>query len=133
MKTLTTLLLFVTIFVLWEKKATRFVMASRVLAAQQSPDPTGPYELGRRIFVSRCAKCHDEDAAKKLPDGTSLVQRLAESKDPDALAGTRLKRMSEGDREAVRAYLNELIRRYRSSKPSNGQSKSPADKLTHQR
>ena len=131
MKGLTILLLFVTIFVSSEKKVTRFVMASHVLAAQQSPDATRPYELGRRIFVSRCAKCHDEDAAKKLADGTSLVQRLAESKDPDSLAGTRLKRMSEGDREAVRAYLNELIRRYRSSKPSNSQSKSPAAKLAH--
>jgi hypothetical protein len=45
------------------------------------------------------------------------------------LADTRLKRMSEGDRQAVHTYLNELIRRYRSTKPSNIQSDSPADKL----
>ena len=125
MKGLTTFLLFVMIFVSLEKKVTRFVVTSHVLAAQQSQDATGPYESGRRIFVSRCAKCHDEDAARKLPDGTTLVQRLAESKDPDALAATRLKRMSEGDRQAVHAYLNELIRRYRSSKPSHSQSNSP--------
>ena len=130
MKGLTTLFLFVAIFVSSEKGATRFAMASLGPVAQQSQDAARPYELGRRIFVSRCATCHDEDAAKKLPDGTSLVQRLAESKDPDALADTRLKRMSQGDRQAVHTYLNELIRRYRSSKPSNSQSNSPADKLT---
>jgi mono/diheme cytochrome c family protein len=129
MKGLTALFLFVAIFVPSEKEATRSAMAWLGPAAQQSQNAPGPYESGKRIFVSRCAKCHDEDAAKKLPDGTSLVQRLAESKDPDALADTRLKRMSEGDRQAVHTYLNELIRRYRSTKPSNIQSDSPADKL----
>ncbi len=125
MKRLTTLLLLlVTILVLSEKKVTRFVMASHLPAAQQSPDATSQYESGRRIFVSRCAKCHDQDAVKKLPDGTSLIQRLAESKDPDTLAGTRLKSMSEGDRQAVHTYLNELIRRFRSSKPNKSEPKS---------
>ena len=130
MKGLTTLFLFVAIVLSSGIKATRSAMASLGPAAQQWQNAAGPDESGRRIFVSRCAKCHDEDAAKKLPDGTSLVQRLAESKDPDALAATRLKRMSEGGRQAVRAYLNELIRRYRSSEP-NSQPNSPADELTH--
>jgi mono/diheme cytochrome c family protein len=116
MKGLTTLFLFVTILVLFETNTTRFVNTAHGVAAQQPPDTTGPYELGRRIFVSRCAKCHDEDASKKLPDGTTLVERLAESKDPDALADTRLKQMSEGDRQAVHRYLNELVKRYRSPK-----------------
>jgi mono/diheme cytochrome c family protein len=130
MKGLASFLLFVAVVVSSEKEAARLAMASLGPAAQQSQEATGPYATGRRIFVTRCAKCHDEDAAKKLPDGTSLVQRLAESKDPDALAATRLKRMSEGDRRAVHAYLNELIRRYRSSKP-NSQPNSPVDELTH--
>ena len=129
MKGLTTLFLFVAIFVSSGKEAAWLAMALLGPAAQQSQDATGPYESGRRIFVSRCAKCHDEDAAKKLPDGTSLVQRLAESKDPDALAATRLRRMSEEDRQAVHTYLNELIKRYRSSKPNNSQSNSLAETL----
>jgi mono/diheme cytochrome c family protein len=116
MKGLTTLFLFVTMLVSLETNSTRFVNTGHGVAAQQPPETTGANELGRRIFVSRCAKCHDEDAAKKLPDGTSLVQRLAESKDPDALANTRLKQMSEEDRQAVHRYLNELVKRYRSRK-----------------
>src|SRR5260370_3503161 len=103
MEGLIILVLFVTIFVSSEKKATRFVMASLELAAQQSPDAVDQYEQGRKTFVSRCAKCHDEDAAKKLPDGTNLVQRLAESKDPEALAGTRRKRRRERNHQAVSA------------------------------
>ena len=114
MKGLKTLLLLVTIFALGETKATPLAPAS------QQPHATASYEQGRKIFADNCAKCHDEDAAKKLPDGTTLVQRLAEAKDPEALAGTRLKKMNEEDRQAVLAYLDVLIKRYRSAKPNRG-------------
>ena len=30
-------------------------------------------EQGRKVFVSHCGKCHDEDAKKKLSDGTTLI------------------------------------------------------------
>ena len=119
MKGFSTLLLLVAMIVAWDTRATPPARASRA-ASQQSHDATASYERGKRIFGGNCAKCHDEDAAKKLPDGTSLVQRLAVSKDPDALAGTRLKKMSAEDREAVLAYLNVLIQRYQSAKPNKG-------------
>ena len=118
MKDLKTLLLFVTIFALWETRATPLAPASDAPASQQPRDASGSYEQGRKIFADNCAKCHDEDAAKKLPDGTTLVQRLAEAKDPDVLAGTRLKKMSAEDRQALLAYLDILIKRYRSAKPN---------------
>ena len=120
MKGLRTLLLFVAIFALGETKATPLAPASYAPTSQQPPDATASYEQGRKIFASNCAKCHDEDAAKKLPDGTTLIQRLAEAKDPEALAGTRLKKMNEEDRRAVLAYLDVLINRYRSAKPNKG-------------
>jgi mono/diheme cytochrome c family protein len=69
-------------------------------AQQRSPDMK---EAGHKIFVERCAKCHDENAAKLLPDGTSLVLRLARSKDPLELLATRLK--NEEERRAVMLYL----------------------------
>ena len=123
MKSLTICLLLVAIFVVARANGTRFALKSHPPTSQRSAGTTDLYEQGRRVFGNRCGKCHDEDAAKKLPDGTTLVQRLAESKDPEALAGTRLKRMNEEDRQAVREYLNELIRRYGSSNPSNSQPK----------
>lgn len=85
-------------------------------APPQNPTHISAYEKGRNIFLSRCAKCHDEDASKKLPDGTTLVQRLAASKDAEALLGTRLKDAQE--RDAVMLYINKITGRCRSSEGS---------------
>lgn len=68
---------------------------------------------GKAIFVERCAKCHDEDAAKKLPDGTTLLERLARSKDPEARIGTRIKDAQE--RRQVYKYIQSVMARMRSA------------------
>lgn len=90
-------------------------------AGQQQQSATAPVnndaslrEQGRKVFVSHCGKCHDEDANKKLPDGTTLLSRLAASKDPQALLATRLKSMSEADRRGVSLYMDGLLARRRS-------------------
>ena len=67
---------------------------------------------GKNVFVSRCAQCHDEDGNKKLPDGTTLLQRLGKSQDPEARLQTRLKDPQE--RHAVMVYLDDFITRSRS-------------------
>lgn len=63
---------------------------------------------GKSIFVSRCAQCHDEDAKKKLPDGTTLLQRLAKTKDLQGRLQTRLKNAEES--RAVATYIQDLLR-----------------------
>jgi mono/diheme cytochrome c family protein len=79
-----------------------------------SPAPAGAVSgRGKDIFISRCAKCHDQDANKKLPDGTTLLQRLAKSKDPEARLGTRIQNAQ--DRHEVMLYVQELMTRARSS------------------
>ena len=125
MKSFTICLLLVAIFVVARPNGTRFALKSHLPTSRTSAGTTDLYEQGRTVFGNRCGKCHDEDAAKKLPDGTSLVQRLAESKDPEALAGTRLKKMNEQDRRAVWAYLNVLVGRYRSPTLNKSESKPP--------
>ena len=65
-------------------------------------------EEGKKIFVTRCAKCHDNDASKKLPDGTTLLGRLAKTQDPEARLGTRLKDPHE--RHAVMIYVDSLLK-----------------------
>jgi mono/diheme cytochrome c family protein len=65
-------------------------------------------EQGKKIFVARCAKCHDNDATKKLPDGTTLLGRLAKTQDPEARLGTRLKDPQE--RHAVMIYVDSLLK-----------------------
>lgn len=86
-------------------------------AQSPSPQPNDATlrELGRQVFVSQCAKCHDADAAKKLPDGTTLLARLAASKDPKARLATRLKSMSEQDGRGVVLYMEDLIARFRAA------------------
>ena len=95
-------------------KSTLIVMLLAALLPQAgtksaiSP-PAGPtsYDRGKDIFVCRCAKCHDQDANKKLPDGTTLLLRLAKSKDPEAQLGTRIK--STQERDEVMLYVKPLI------------------------
>ncbi|MGZ4889670.1 MAG: c-type cytochrome [Candidatus Angelobacter sp.] len=83
------------------------VAQQKEAAAPVANDP------GKAIFTSQCAKCHDVDASKKLPDGTTLLARLATSKDPEKRLATRLK--NEQERHQVFLYLQPLIERERLS------------------
>jgi mono/diheme cytochrome c family protein len=73
---------------------------------------TAIFEQGKQIFVARCAKCHNNDANKKLPDGTTLLGRLAKAQDPEARLGTRLKDLQE--RHAVMIYVDSLLKNLQS-------------------
>ena len=84
--------------------------------AQQPSSPADSRDQGKNIFVSRCAKCHDADASRKLPDGTNLLGRLAKSSDPKASLAGRLK--DQHERDAVMLYLQPLIERWRT--PESG-------------
>lgn len=104
--------------------ATVFLLPAMVLLNAAYPELSGStpakdstqarlYERGKRIFVNRCATCHDQDASKKLRDGTTLVGRLALSNDREARLGTRLKNAQE--RQAVMMYMDDLVAHWRSS------------------
>jgi mono/diheme cytochrome c family protein len=88
-------------------------------AASQNPaQPAPDAGEGKKIFAAvGCVKCHDADGSKKLPDGTTLLARLAKNKDPEARLATRLK--NEQERHQVFLYLQPLIERERSSKAAN--------------
>ena len=68
---------------------------------------------GKAIFISRCAKCHDDNGNKKLADGTTLLARLAQSRDLEARLGTRLKNPEE--RRQVTLYMRSMIDQYAST------------------
>lgn len=87
---------------------THFAKASSGDSSQPEPTDAALREQGKKIFVARCAQCHDADAGKKLPDGTTLLQRLAARKDPEARLGTRLKQPQE--RHAVMVYIDSLLK-----------------------
>ncbi len=80
----------------------------------QSPAAASvPNDQGKTVFTSQCGQCHDADGSKKLPDGTTLLARLAKNKDPETRLATRLK--NEQERHQVFLYLQPMIERERSS------------------
>jgi mono/diheme cytochrome c family protein len=85
----------------------------------QSPaDDAASRDLGKQVFTSQCGKCHDADAAKKLPDGSTLLARLAASQDIKARLATRTKKMSAQEARGVDLYVEDLVARYRASQSS---------------
>jgi mono/diheme cytochrome c family protein len=88
------------------------------MAAQTQAAASATNDPGKAIFTSRCAKCHDTDASRKLPDGTTLLARLAKNKDPETRLATRLK--NEQERRQVFLYLQPMIERERLSLEKHG-------------
>jgi mono/diheme cytochrome c family protein len=86
----------------------------RAQSPSQSPaDDTALHDLGKQVFTSQCGKCHDADAAKKLPDGSTLLARLAASKDMKVLLSTRTKKMTAQEARGVELYVGDLVAKYR--------------------
>ena len=89
-----------------------FVAILPLQVVAQQRETTLANDQGKAIFSGRCGKCHDADASKKLPDGTTLLARLAKNKDPETRLATRLK--NEQERHQVFLYLQPMIERERS-------------------
>jgi mono/diheme cytochrome c family protein len=83
------------------------------MPAQTQAATSAANDQGKAIFSGRCGTCHDADASKRLPDGTTLLSRLARNKDPETRLATRLK--DEQERRQVFLYLRPLIERERLS------------------
>ncbi|HEU4413285.1 MAG TPA: hypothetical protein VFT65_00775 [Candidatus Angelobacter sp.] len=99
--------------ILWVVMIVALAAWSASALGQNSAGPPAGTDQGKKIFVSRCAQCHDDNAAKKLADGTTLLKRLAATKDPEMRLGTRLKK--EDERRQVFLYLQPMIERERQS------------------
>jgi mono/diheme cytochrome c family protein len=89
-----------------------------IAAAQRPQESSTTNDQGKAIFIGRCGKCHDADASKKLPDGTTLLARLAKNKDPETRLATRLK--NEQERHQVFLHLQPMIERERLSLEKHG-------------
>jgi mono/diheme cytochrome c family protein len=96
-------------------------LSSGAQSPASSPSDAALREHGRQVFTDKCGKCHDADATKKLPDGSTLLERLAARKDPQAKLATRLKSMNEQDARGVALYVEELIERFRAAQKTSAQ------------
>jgi mono/diheme cytochrome c family protein len=66
---------------------------------------------GKKIFVERCAKCHDERGDKPLKTGPPLSQReLSDEEIARAVSG-RLKNAPDEEKRAVAVYVSSFIKR----------------------
>ena len=81
---------------------------------REGASSTGTLSLGKKVFVARCSSCHGEDATKGLPDGTSLVERLAGKNYLKAALAGRLRKLPENEQHAVLLYVNSLVESFRS-------------------
>ena len=74
---------------------------------------------GKKLFVQRCAPCHDERADKALPTGLPLSQRKLM---PEQLARSvkdRLQDSTEEDRRAVQLYIESFLNQESRERTSN--------------
>ena len=117
------LIIFVSMFVSMFVSTTAALLPRQAVTAQTQAAPSAANDQGKTIFIARCGKCHDADASKKLPDGTTLLARLARSKDPETRLATRLK--NEQERHQVFLYLQPMIERERLSGARQGSVASP--------
>jgi len=99
-----------------------FAIASDKETVHLDSRETAVRAQGKKIFVSRCAQCHDDNASKKLPDGTTLLKRLEKRKDLEARLQTRLKNPEES--HAVALYISDLLGRSPSSAAGQSSSKT---------
>jgi mono/diheme cytochrome c family protein len=110
---------FVLCLALWPWQSASQPPREPVTPARAAASESDSIASGKSIFVGRCAKCHDDNANKKLPDGTTLLERLSKSKDPEARLGTRLK--NEQERRQVFLYVQSLM----AQRPADASHKSP--------
>ncbi len=66
---------------------------------------------GKKIFVERCAKCHDERGDKPLKTGLPLNQRELSDEEITRAVSGRLKDAPDEEKRAVALYVNSFMKR----------------------
>lgn len=67
--------------------------------------------LGKKIFVERCAKCHDERGDKALKSGPPLSERDLTDEEITRTVAGRLKNSPDGEKRAVALYVISFMKR----------------------
>jgi mono/diheme cytochrome c family protein len=85
---------------------------SQTPADQASAPNTEPAPgIGRKLFLERCGKCHDERGDKPLASGPPLNQRdLTREEIARAVRG-RFRDKSDDERAAVVAYIEGFLKK----------------------
>jgi mono/diheme cytochrome c family protein len=66
---------------------------------------------GNKLFVERCAKCHDERGDKPLKIGLPLNQRELSDEEITRAVSGRLKNAPDEEKRAVALYVSSFMKR----------------------
>ncbi|HSC78675.1 MAG TPA: cytochrome c [Candidatus Acidoferrales bacterium] len=80
--------------------------------AEEKPDPA--LTIGKKLFVERCGRCHDERGDKPLPEGLPLNERTLTREGIVRAVASRLRDKTDDERRAVVAYIESFLK----TKPS---------------
>jgi mono/diheme cytochrome c family protein len=87
----------------------RLGLQAKPIASEEEPGKL--LATGKKIFVERCAKCHDERGDKPLRTGLPLSQReLSDEEIARAVSG-RLKEAPDEEKRGVALYVSSFMKR----------------------
>ena len=67
--------------------------------------------LGKKLFIERCVRCHDEGGDKPLKSGPPLSERNLSEQDIAKLVSGRLKDAPDAEKRAVALYVSSFMKR----------------------
>ena len=80
-------------------------------AADTEPDKAAQLLVGKKLFVEKCGKCHDERGDKPLPEGPPLNQRELAKEEIERAVRGRLRDRTDDERAAVVAYIQSFLKK----------------------
>lgn len=66
------------------------------------------YQLGKQLFVTRCASCHNENGDKPLKDGPPLKERALSREVIEKNVNSRLSTATEEEKRGVALYIERM-------------------------
>ncbi len=81
--------------------------------SEQPPAPATEQAatLGKKLFMERCGKCHDERGDKPLASGSPLSERELKHEEIARAVRGRFKDKTDDERAAVVAYIETLLKK----------------------
>ena len=79
-------------------------------AATANDDKAAQLAAGKKLFMEKCGKCHDERGDKPLPSGPPLNERTLTREEITRAVSGRLRGKTDDERAAVVAYIESLLK-----------------------
>lgn len=92
-----------------------FGQSERQVARRETPASTEERErllaIGKKLFLERCAKCHDEQGEKPLKSGPPLSERKLSDEQIARTVSGRFKDASQEEKRGVALYVQSFMKR----------------------